>query len=78
LRATLTVGRSAVARANSTSEVERLPGDFLLTRSQCLFAGSNLRRQCLRGLALNRVEQLRRRSQSLLGHSWVASIVRTD
>jgi hypothetical protein len=78
LRATLTVGRTAVARANATSEVERLPSDFLLTRPQSLFACGNLRRQCLRGLALNRVEQLHRRSQSLLGHSWVASIVRTD
>jgi hypothetical protein len=78
LRATLSVGRPPVARTYSTSEVERLPRNFLLTRAQCLLARSDLRRQCLWRFALNRIEQLHRRSQPFLGYAWVASIMRTD
>jgi hypothetical protein len=78
LRTTLSVGRPSVVRTYSTGEVERLSGNFLLTRTQCLFARSDLRRQCLRGFALNRVEQLYRHRQPFLGHPWAASVARTN
>jgi hypothetical protein len=76
LRATLTVGCTAISRIDPASQVERLTGNFLLTRSERLLAGRYLSRIRLRSFGLNGVEQFRSRSQSVSSQTKVACIER--
>jgi hypothetical protein len=76
LRATLTVGCAAITRVDPTSQVERLTGNFLLTRSERLLASRYLSRIRLWCFGLHGIEQLRSSSQFVLRQTKVACIER--